>query len=238
MEADELRDTIHEQKETLREHPEHVSPTNPQIIYSWAAPIRAYKKQTAGVLRFYAAVAVLLSLIVFFFREYILIVPIWTIMFLVYALTITPPENTNHAITKFGIHTARQIYPWESLSHFYFIKKFDYDIVVVFTHMTFTHPLYLVVPDTRTKNQVLQHLSHHLIYQESPNKTLTDKMAEWLTTLMPEGIGDVGEQLESWQSTDMQPNPQAGHPIRDEELVVPPPLHQTYAPTGVPPHQR
>ena len=65
---------------------------NPQIIYSWVAPIRAYKKTKRGILRFYIAVSLLLSLIVYFFGEKILVLPIWAIMFLFYSLTITPPS--------------------------------------------------------------------------------------------------------------------------------------------------
>lgn len=242
MDADELRETLHEHdfedphrgphidkqapsthQPGLSQDQTHPKPQNPQALFSWVAPLRAYKQQTVGVLRFYVAVAVLLTLIVFFFKEFILIIPIWAIMFLVYALTITPPENTEHIITKFGIQTAQQTYPWENLSHFYFIKKFDYDIVVIFTRMQFTHPLYLVVPNPPTKHEVLHHLSNHLIYQESPRKTLTDKMAEWLTTLMPEEAPPKGDTA----------NQQAEHPVHGAGHEGSPPSHQTFAPTEV-----
>lgn len=167
-------------KKSTRKH------INPQAFFSWEAPVRAYKKKSAGVLRFYAAIAILLSLIVVFFREYILVIPIWAVMFLTYVLTITPPNNIRHTFTKFGIQSAGNTYLWEDLSHFYFIKKFDYYIAVIFSKYEYDVPLYLVITDEKTQEAVLHHLSDHLIYMEEPQKTLTDKMAEWLTTLMPE----------------------------------------------------
>lgn len=161
-------------------------PSNPQILYSWVAPLRAYKKKPIGVLRFYFAVAVLLTIIVVFLKEYMLTIPIWSTIFLIYALTITPPHDTEHTITKFGLHTGAKTYHWDTLSHFYFIKKFDYYLLVVFTNQAFSHPLYMVIPNETIRHDVLHLLAEHLVYQESPEKTFSDKMAEWLTSLMPE----------------------------------------------------
>jgi hypothetical protein len=158
---------------------------NPQLIYSWKAPMRAYKKTTTGIMRFYIALSLLLSLIVFFFGEKILILPIWAIMFLYYAFTITPPHEVENRITRFGIEAAGNTYRWESLSHFYFIKKFDYDILVMVAELPNTSRLYLVVENQESKENLIKILSEHLIYQENPNKSVTDKMSEYLTKLMP-----------------------------------------------------
>jgi hypothetical protein len=188
MNPEELKQSL-EKIAKNRVHHENDSITssdNPQELYSWEAPLRAYKRKPAGVLRFYIAVAVLLSIITYFFREYILIIPIWATVFLVYVLTITPPPKVRNAVMKFGIFAVNNTYPWETLSHFYFIKKFDYNILVVLRKAPGMHPLYLVMPDKKTKAALLELLSDYLIYQEEPKKTLTDKLAEWLTTLMPE----------------------------------------------------
>src|SRR3990167_6232298 len=79
---------------------------NPQVLFSWKAPLRAYKKRSKNVLKFYLAVALLLTAIIFFLGDRILIIPIWSILFLFYVLTITPPPIVDNKITKFGIETA------------------------------------------------------------------------------------------------------------------------------------
>lgn len=159
-------------------------PINPQTIFSWEAPVRAYKKTTFGILRFYIALALLLSLIVFFFDEKILVLPIWSIMFLFYVLTITPPHNVENKITRFGIETAENTYRWENLSSFYFLKKFDYFTLVI-VGQPYPFHLYLVVEKADDVEKITQILSEHLIFQEKPKKNITDKMSEWLTKLMP-----------------------------------------------------
>ena len=98
--------------------------TNPQVIFLWKAPLRAYKKRAGNVLRFYIAVSLLLSLIVLFFSDKILIIPILTLFFLFYVLTITPPPDVENKITAFGIETAGITLRFEFLSHFFFRKKF------------------------------------------------------------------------------------------------------------------
>lgn len=158
---------------------------NPQIIYSWKAPLRAYKKRSTGVLRFYVALALLLSLIVFFLGERILVLPIWAVMFLFYVLTITPPPTVENRITKFGIETAGNTYRFDALSHFYFIHRFDYYVLVVVSRPPYFYHIYLVVKDESTMNGLIKILSEHLVYQERPHKTFTDKLSEWLTRLMP-----------------------------------------------------
>lgn len=159
---------------------------NPQIIYSWHAPLRAYKKRSAGVLRFYLALALLLSLIVFFLGDKILVLPIWALMFLFYVLTITPPPNVTNRISKFGVESAGNTYRFEILSHFYFIKRFDYNLLVLVTHAPYLYHMYLVVQDNETKKELIELLSEHLVYKEHPDKTIVDKISEWFTKLMPD----------------------------------------------------
>lgn len=167
---------------------------NPQVLFSWHAPIRAYKKKSAGVLRFYVAVALLLSLIAFFFGDKILVMPIAAVMFLFYVLTITPSTVIEHKITKFGIETGGNTYRFDSLSHFYFVKKYDYNVLVVVARPPYYTHIYLVVHDKDTIQQLIKILSEHLVYQEHPNKTFTDKCVEALSKLMPE---DKEDQIKS-----------------------------------------
>src|SRR3989338_4341121 len=107
---------------------------NPQTVFAWKAPLRPYKKRSRLVLRFYLAVTLLLSLIVFFFGDKILLIPIWAVLFLFYVLTITPPPEVENKISKFGLETAGVTLRWEALSHFYFTKRFNFDILTIVSH--------------------------------------------------------------------------------------------------------
>lgn len=161
------------------------NPVNPQLIFSWKAPLRAYKKRGKLVLRFYVAVALLLSLIVFFFGDKILLIPIWALLFLFYVLTITPPPEVENKITRFGIETAGITLRWEALSHFYFRSRFGFQILTVVSQPPYFYHAYLVVPNNELKKTLISILSEHLIYQEEPQRSFTDKMIDWLSELIP-----------------------------------------------------
>lgn len=164
---------------------------NPQIILAWKAPLRAYKKRKKNVLRFYLALALLLSLLVFFFADKILLLLIWAVLFLFYVLTITPPPEVDNKITKFGIETAGVTIRWELLSEFYFTKRFGFDILTVVTHAPYYIHAYLVIPNVELKRKVVGLLSEHLIYQERPHRTFTDRMIDWFSKLMPDDEDDA-----------------------------------------------
>lgn len=159
---------------------------NPQIILSWEAPLRPYKKRATFVLRFYLAVALLLSVIVFFFGDRILLIPIWALLFLFYVLTITPPPTVENKISKFGIETAGITIRWETLSHFYFSQRFGFFVLTLVGRAPYFYHAYLVIPNDELKKQLFIILSEHLVYQEKPQRTFTDKAIDWLSRLIPE----------------------------------------------------
>ena len=161
-------------------------PTREQTLLSWKAPLRAYKKRGKKVLRFYLALAFLLSLIVYFFGDKILLIPIWSLLFLFYVLTITPPPEVENKITKFGLETAGITLRWEALSHFYFTKRFNFDILTIVSHGPYYFHTYLIVPTEEVKKAVTPILAQRLMYQDKPTRTITDKMIDWLSHLIPD----------------------------------------------------
>lgn len=167
---------------------------NPQLVFSWKAPLRPFKKRAKSVLRFYLAVALLLSLIVFFFGDKILLIPIWSLLFLFYTLTITPPPEVENKITRFGIESAGITLRWESLSHFYFTSRFGFFVLTVVSHAPYFYHAYLVVTDAQTKNKLTGLLSEHLIFQENPQRGFNDKMVDFLSALIPDESPEEGRQ--------------------------------------------
>lgn len=162
------------------------NPKNPQVVYSWKAPLRPYKKRSHVILRFYLAVALLLSLIIFFFGDRILIVPVWAILFLFYTLTITPPPEVENKITRFGIETAGITLRWEALSHFFLSTRFGFDVLTIVSNPPYYYHAYLILPNEDVKRTVTTILSEHIVFQEKPHRTVVDKMIDWMSKLIPD----------------------------------------------------
>jgi hypothetical protein len=180
-------------------------PANPQVIFSWKAPLRAYKKQGKKVIRFYIVLAILLCIIAYFFGDIILIIPILAILFLFYVLTVTPPPIIENKITQFGIETAGVTIRWEVLSHFYYTNRFGFHILTLVSHGPYYLHSFIIVPSDDIKDVVTQILSQHIMFQESPKRTLTDKMIDWLSHLVP----DDDEEEEKAEEQKKKENAQA-----------------------------
>jgi hypothetical protein len=163
-------------------------------MFSWKAPLRPYKKRSALIIRFYLTVALLLSLIMFFFGDKILLIPIWALVFIFYVLTITPPPDVENKITTFGVDAAGVTLRWEVLSYFYFGKRFGFSTLTIVSQSPYFYHLYLVVPNEEMKKKLITMLSAHLLYQEAPQKTIADKMLDGISLLIPDEEGGTTEE--------------------------------------------
>jgi len=123
---------------------------------------------------------------VFFFGDKVLLIPILTLLFLFYVLTITPPPEVDNIVTTFGIETAGISLRWEFLSHFFYSKKFHFSILTLVSHAPYYYHVYLVIPDEETKGKITEILSKHLMYVEKPQRNFTDKLVSWLSNLVPD----------------------------------------------------
>lgn len=176
-----------DQKETLFQKATPLPKSlNPQVVYNWKAPLRAYKKRSKNVLRFYLAISLLMTAIIFFIGDKILIIPIWSVIFLFYILTVTPPPIIENSITKFGVETVGITMRWEVLSHFYFSQRFGFIILTIVTRPPYNMHSYLIIPDEIVKKNVMRILAEHIVFQEKPQFTFTDKMIKALSYLIPD----------------------------------------------------
>lgn len=160
------------------------NPQNPQILFAWKSPLRPYMQRSPQIIRFYLAVTLLASLIIFFFGDRILLIPLWTLLFLFYVFTVTPPPEIEHKLTEFGVETSQIVYRWEDLDHFFFNKRFSYDILVIVTR--WEDYAYLVVPDNKVKDKIMMIMTAHIIYKEEPKKNFTDKAVDWVLKFVPD----------------------------------------------------
>ena len=179
------------------------SHTNPQVLIEWEAPTRPFKKPGKKIIRFYLALALLLSLFVVFFSETILLIPIWATLFLFYTLTITPAHSIKHRVTKFGLESADVTVRWDAMAYFYFTNKFSYTILTVVSLPPYNHHMFFVVPDDEIKQSIIDILSEHVIYKEDYQKTFAEKMVDALGKLVPDDEEGVESNVERSTSADV-----------------------------------
>lgn len=130
-----------------------------------------------------AAISFLVSVICAFFQEWLLILVVWSIVFLAYALTKVPPEETEHKITTHGITSLGHSYIWSELGPFWFVEKDGVTMLHV-AHVNIFGQLMMIVDDA-DKNQIRDILADYLPFIEYPRKSASEKIADWFVKRFP-----------------------------------------------------
>jgi len=131
----------------------------------------------------FAVIALLLSFIVAFIQEFLLIVVVWAAYFLFYALSKVPPVEVEHKITTEGVVSMDKSYLWSELGPFWFTEKGDQTVLHILHSNIFGQLILLV--DKKDKEKIRDILVEFLPYIETPQKSTTDKLADWFGKKFP-----------------------------------------------------
>jgi predicted DNA-binding transcriptional regulator len=77
-------------------------------LYSWTAPSRPFKKRNREFYTTIATLVILLSVILLFAKEFLLIGVILSFGFVSYVLATVPPGKVSHRLTNKGIRTGEK----------------------------------------------------------------------------------------------------------------------------------
>jgi len=154
-----------------------------KTLLTWKAPVRPFKRRDKEFWTTAGSIAFLLAVILFFIKEWVLIIVIIAIMFVYYVLSTVQPEEIEHSITSRGIRFAGKDYPWETLGQFWFTEKFGEKILNVQTLMMYPGRLQMLLGKTSEK-QVTEILKKYLLY-ETPEPTVIEKTTDWFSKKVP-----------------------------------------------------
>ena len=126
------------------------------------------------------SVCVLLSIVVAFFQEWMLILLIWGGLFFIVMLSKLPPEEVEHRITTQGIISMGHDYLWSQLGPFWFVDKGKYKMVHISEAGNVFGSLTMIVPPELPWEKLRDVLAKYLPLIEIPEKTRMDKAADWL----------------------------------------------------------
>lgn len=158
-------------------------PEKEETFLSWSSPSRIFKKRDKEYFTNIGAIVFLLSIILVFAREFVLIAAVLAIVFLIYVLSTVPPEEVKHRISNLGIESAGHFYRWEELYDFWFDERWGQVILVI-------RPLagsqIIILLDTAASQEKVKKLvEKYLTFREQPEKNWVDNAATWLTEKVP-----------------------------------------------------
>jgi hypothetical protein len=160
--------------------------TNSQVLYSWTAPLRPFKKHSGSLLRFFFAVSLIISLFMVLFGDLITLLVVWSLMFLFYVFAITTPPTVENKITVFGVETAGVTIRWDALSHYYFTKRFGFTVLNLVGHPPYNAHIYVTIDSPQTKAVITPILNEHVVFLSKPPTSFVDRLVQIMSKVVPD----------------------------------------------------
>ena len=154
-----------------------------KIKFEWMAPERAYQKKDRDFWITVISILLLVSVILFFVKEFFLIVALVSVLFLYYVLSTVPPQDIKYKITNRGIYFGENRYEWDMFTRFWFKTSLSNEMIHFETILRFPSQISLVInkeDKERIKELVVKKLP---LIEESPN--FVDKLTKWGVSKLP-----------------------------------------------------
>lgn len=165
-------------------HDEKPNPYEVKTLLAWTAPGRPYKKRTRSYFASILLIMILVEIILFLFSQYALMAVVGSLVFLAFALALTPPGNFHYRISTEGIMVEDHFLLWKELYDFYFKKRNGIDVLHIRTYAMLPGELTIILGDV-TEAHVKHAMLPYLPYREYIKPTMMEKSADWLSKNFP-----------------------------------------------------
>ncbi|MBI2018208.1 hypothetical protein HYS96_00725 [Candidatus Daviesbacteria bacterium] len=155
-----------------------------RTLLSWEGPSRPFKKKDRSYYTTIAVLVILLVLIAFLLREFLLIGVLLALAFVAYVLAYVPPHNIKYRISTQGVTIGEDFYFWHFLDAFWFKPKEGYQILIIQTRFRFPAQLMLVL-GSQEEEKIKKIVARFLPFVEVPYKSWMEKWSEGLQKHFP-----------------------------------------------------
>jgi len=162
--------------------PDALRPQPEELLYSWSAPSRPFKKHNRNYYTTIAVIVLLISLILVFAGQFIPMAVVCAVAFMVYVINSVPPEEIQYGITTYGVRIGEKLYYWDMMTRFWYGSKYDQKLLYI-QIVEFPDRLTLVIGDA--KQEILTSIFAELLLLEKPPLTTYEKIAKWLQDKFP-----------------------------------------------------
>jgi len=153
-----------------------------KYLLEWSAPLRPFKPLNKDNFKRLIIWSIVVGLVLIFFKEFILTLTIFALLFFSYVMGTVPPQMVKHLISSNGVSSAGHTYLWRELRDFYFTQRLGMTILVVETAVR-PQRLNLVLQDVE-RSKVENVLSGYLPHREETPKKLFDNLTEKAAQLL------------------------------------------------------
>lgn len=154
-----------------------------KTLLSWKAPMRPFKRRDREFWTTVLSIAFLLTVILLFVKEWLLIAVIIALIFVYYVLSTVPPEEIEYQLTNRGVRFASQEYVWEEFFQFWISEKWGQKILNLESRRAFPGRLQMLLGEIEEKK--IKEICSRYLPEETPPPSFLDRGADWLSKKVP-----------------------------------------------------
>src|SRR5690349_1498782 len=98
------------ERQESRIAPGYYKPLPEEEILAWTAPNRPFKARSRRFFTTILVIGLLVSLILFFAGQVLPVAVVFSIIFMVYMLSVVPPTQVDIRITTYGLHVSSELF--------------------------------------------------------------------------------------------------------------------------------
>ncbi len=151
-----------------------------KTLISWKSPLRIFKKRDKKHFTNLILVVFIISLVLIFFKEFLLVGVILALVFVAYVNSSVEPPEFEHKITTQGLTSGGHTYLWDELKEFWLVKKDGQTVLNIDTKVRFPGRLFIVLNEGNVE-EVKQALSKYISFREQPKITWLDQLTDWFS---------------------------------------------------------
>jgi hypothetical protein len=152
-------------------------------LYTWESSERPFKKRNAEFWSTSIIILALVSIIFIFIKEYMLVVALFSALFLYYVMSSIQPRIIINKITNRGVYYGDVKYEWALLRRFWFTKSLDSQLVCFETNLRFPRQISFVIQE-QDKDKIKEITLRRIpLVEESPQ--FVEKVNKWFVAKFP-----------------------------------------------------
>ena len=165
------------------DQPAPTAPQPEQELLKWTAPSRPFHPRDRQFFTTAIVIVGLISLILAFAGEWMLIAVLASMVFAYYVWSTIPPEQVEYALTSRGIRAHGQLYRWHDMDRWWIDQKWQDKVLNIDTPMHFPRRLHLLLG--QLDEEKVKEVMGRYVTMEKPEDTAMDRAGRWLSDKFP-----------------------------------------------------
>lgn len=154
-----------------------------KVLLKWTAKSRPFNPKGMQTRQVLVVLGVLVTMILVFAKEWMLLVVLAAGAFYYYAVNHVPPEEAEYQITNKGIRAYGRLFMWWEFSHWWWIEKGTIKMIGMEIPSGVLGSIFVPI-ERRMEKEVEDILNKYVLY-EVPTETMLDKVGRWVAEKFP-----------------------------------------------------